>query len=39
MSREPGTTTTHTADVEEKLPPLGWSLVPLGAMLVLLAVG
>ena len=39
MSREPGTTTAHTADVEEKLPPLGWSLVPLGAMLVLLAVG
>ncbi|AZT92978.1 Na+/H+ antiporter NhaC [Brevibacterium aurantiacum] len=32
-------TTTLSDDVEEKRPSLGWSLVPLAAMLVLLAVG
>ncbi|SDR79367.1 transporter, NhaC family [Brevibacterium sandarakinum] len=32
-------TTTATDDVEQRRPPLGWSLVPLAAMLVLLAVG
>ena len=32
-------TTTLTDDVKDKRPPLGWSLVPLAAMLVLLAVG
>ena len=32
-------TTTLPDDVEEKRPSLGWSLVPLAAMLVLLAVG
>ncbi|MDN5656197.1 Na+/H+ antiporter NhaC [Brevibacterium sandarakinum] len=30
---------TLTDDVEQRRPPLGWSLVPLAAMLVLLAVG
>ncbi|GAA1873814.1 Na+/H+ antiporter NhaC [Brevibacterium marinum] len=38
MSHEHDTTTV-TDDVDRKRPPLGWSLVPLGAMLVLLAVG
>ena len=32
-------TTTRPNDVEEKRPSLGWSLIPLAAMLVLLAVG
>lgn len=39
MSHERDTTTATSVDVEEKRPPLGWSLVPLVAMLVLLAVG
>ncbi|WP_186292970.1 Na+/H+ antiporter NhaC [Brevibacterium aurantiacum] len=39
MSHEHDTTTPTSVDVEEKRPPLGWSLIPLVAMLVLLAVG